>query len=124
MGPLFGGARADGEARGLALLPADERDEGLVVLRARGAVAQVRGEAGEDVVGVAAGELELDVLGDHRHASLAAGVLARGAEQPRQRVAFVHLVSTCSRCPSRSRRRRSFPRASSSTFYTPPPVAS
>ena len=60
-------------------------------------------------------EFLLDIHGEQRHPALAAGVLARSAEQPCERIAIVHLSSGF-RCPSCSRRRRSFRRASWSTL--------
>ena len=45
-----------------------------VILGAGGAVPQMRGKRGEERADVAAFELALDVLGDHRQATFAAGV--------------------------------------------------
>src|SRR4029453_1553459 len=93
-------------------LLAGERNEALVVFGAGRAVAQVLVDGGEQLAHVPALELALHVLRKQRQDSLATGVLARSAEQPRKRIAFAHHASSRSRCPSRSRRSRSFRRAS------------
>ena len=98
------------------VLLADERDEALVVFGARRTVVQVLGDVGEQLADVPPFELALHVLGKKRSGLPRNRRPARSAEQPRQLIAFAHHVSSRSRCPSRSRRRRSFSRASWSTL--------
>jgi hypothetical protein len=67
------------------LLAAHERAQALVLLATGGAAVQVGPQARDHGVGVAAGELQLDVAVELREALVAADLRSRRAEQPTQR---------------------------------------
>src|SRR5207245_7781545 len=84
---------------------ANERAQAFVLLAAGGATSEVRAQAGHRRVGVAAGELELDVLVELLEALLAANLVACRPQQPAERLlqlGSLHHFSSCNHESSES----------------------